>query len=242
MTNLPSDSDGRRFTDREMKLIFERAGEADVAAQPEQGYSLAEMQEIALQVGLSPTEIAKAASTLRTPETSNPILGAPTRFHASRTHRAKLTEDGTADVALRIREATGLHGELRNVPRWHRVACAHRDWTVHCRLHGEGRRNSHRSHGCARRRGVAHGDRRRRRGAIAGLTGGYFIANALQAVGFGEVIVSAVAALGGASAAIRAVWPRVARRWAKKTDALMQSISEAAEQSTNDIDGDKRGG
>jgi len=79
-------------------------------------------------------------------------------------------------------------------------------------------------------------------GAIAGLTGGYFIANALQAVGFGEVIVSAVAALGGASAAIRAVWPRVARRWAKKTDALMQSISEAAEQSTNDIDGDKRGG
>ena len=86
MTNLPSDSDGRRFTDREMKLIFERAGEADVAAQPEQGYSLAEMQEIALQVGLSPTEIAKAASTLRTPETSNPILGAPHAFM----HRARI--------------------------------------------------------------------------------------------------------------------------------------------------------
>jgi hypothetical protein len=32
MANLPSSSDGRRFTDREMKLIFERAGEADVAA------------------------------------------------------------------------------------------------------------------------------------------------------------------------------------------------------------------
>ena len=242
MTNLPSDSDGRRFTDREMKLIFERAGEADVAAQPEQGYSLAEMQEIALQVGLSPTEIANAASTLRTPETSNPILGAPTRFHASRTHRAKLTEDGTADVALRIREATGLHGELRNVlggTEW-RARTATGLFIVDFTARGAGTRidltvvRDEEALLTAIGAGVV--------GAIAGLTGGYFIANALQAVGFGEVIVSAVAALGGASAAIRAVWPRVARRWAKKTDALMQSISEAAEQSTNDIGGDKRGG
>ena len=45
-------SDDRRFTDREMKLIFERAGEADVDAQSDRGYSLAELQEIALQVGL----------------------------------------------------------------------------------------------------------------------------------------------------------------------------------------------
>jgi hypothetical protein len=59
MANLPSGSDGPRFTDREMKLIFERAGEADVAAHSEQGYSLAEMQEIARQLGLNPTEVAK---------------------------------------------------------------------------------------------------------------------------------------------------------------------------------------
>jgi len=32
-------SDGRRFTAREMQLIFERAGEADVAAQGEQGFA-----------------------------------------------------------------------------------------------------------------------------------------------------------------------------------------------------------
>lgn len=40
MSNLPSGT-GRRYTDREMKLIFERASEADVEAHSEQGHSLA---------------------------------------------------------------------------------------------------------------------------------------------------------------------------------------------------------
>ena len=109
-------SDDRRFTDREMRLIFERAGEADVGAQGDRGYSLAEMQEIARQVGLSPTEIARAASTISSPQASYPMLGGPIRFHASHTLNGKLTEDGIASVALKIREATGFHGELREVP------------------------------------------------------------------------------------------------------------------------------
>jgi hypothetical protein len=237
MANLPSGSDGRRFTDREMKLIFERAGEADVAAQSEQGYSLAEMQEIALQVGLNPIDIAKAASTIRAPESSYPILGAPVRFHASRTLPARLTEDGIASVAFRIREATGFHGELRNVPggvEW-RVRTATGLFVVDFTTRGDGTRidltvaRDDEAVLTAMGAGAA--------GAIAGVAAGYFVANALQVVAFGEVVVSAVTAIGGAWAAMRLLWPRVARRWAKKTDALMQSISEAAKQSTNDPDG-----
>jgi hypothetical protein len=238
MANLPSGSDGRRFTGREMKLIFERAGEADVAAQGEQGYSLAEMQEIALQVGLNPIDVVKAASTIRAPETSNPILGAHTHFHASRTLRARLTEDSIASVAVGIREATGLHGELRNVPggaEW-RARAATGLFVVDFTAKGDGTRidltiaREDEAVLTAVGSGVA--------GAIAGVIAAYFISNALGAVGFGEVVVSAVTALAGAAASVRIWWPRVARRWEKRTDALMQSISEAAEQSTNDTEGD----
>ena len=97
-----------------MKLIFDRVGEADVAAQSEQGYSLAEMQEIALQVGLDPTAVAKAASTLRAPQTSNPLLGAPTRFKDAPAFQlafpAFLTLLGGSLVA----------GSARLLPRWAR--------------------------------------------------------------------------------------------------------------------------
>ena len=148
-----------------------------------------------------------------------------------------MTEDGIASVALRIREATGFHGELRNVPggtEW-RARAATGLFVVDFTARGVGTRidltvaRDDEAVLTVIGAGVA--------GALAGVTAGYFIANALQAVGFGEVVVSAVSALGGAWAAIRLLWPRAARRWAKKTDALMQSISEAAEQSTNDTDG-----
>ena len=163
MANLPGGSDDRRYTDREMKLIFERADEADVEAQGEGGHTLAEMQEIARQVGLSPDDIAKAASTLRAPAASFPLLGAPVRFRASRMLPVKLTEDDVTNVAIRIRHFTGFHGELRNVP----------------------------------------------------------------------VLVGLTSAAVGAVAAIRLWWPRVASRWAKRTDALMQSIGDAAETGAN---------
>lgn len=237
MANRPSSSDDRRFTDREMKLIFERAGEADVAAQSEQGYSLAEMEEIARQVGLNPAAIAKAASTIRAPESSHPVLGAPVRFRASRTLPGKLTEDDIASVALHVREETGVHGELRNVPggvEW-RARTAMGLFVVDFTTRGDGTRVD---------LTVARGDEAvltamgaGAAGATVGAIAAYFIANALGAVGFGEVVVSAVTALGGAAAVVRMWWPRVARRWAKKTDALMQSIAESAEQSTHDAGG-----
>ena len=237
MAKRPRGSDAGRFTDRELKLIFERAGEADVAAQSEQGHSLAEMQEIARQVGLNPADIATAASAIREPDTSHPVLGAPTRFHASRTLPARLTKDDIVGVVLRIREATGVHGELRNVPggfEW-RARTATGLFVVDFTARDDGTRidltvaRNEEALLTAIGAGVA--------GAVGGAIASFFIANALQAVGSGEVLVSAVTALAGAWAAMRAWWPRVSRRWAKKTDALMRSIGEAAEQSSNDTDG-----
>lgn len=214
-----------------MKLIFERAGEADVAAHSEQGHSLAEMQEIARQVGLDPNAVAIAASSLRAPETRTPIIGAPVRFHQTRTLPRTLTKDEIIGIALRIRETTGLRGELRNVPggvEW-RERTATGLFAVDFTPRGDttridltvGREDE------ALLTSIGAGIA----GAIVGVAASFFVAEAVNAVGFGEVAISAVSAIGGAIAGVRSWWPRVSRRWAKRTDALMRSIGEAAEQS-----------
>lgn len=229
--------DGRRFTDREMRLIFERAGEADVAAQGDRGYSLAEMQEIARQVGLSPTDVAKAALTIRSPQASYPALGGPIRFHASQTLESKLTDDGIAGVALKIREATGSHGELRSVPggvEW-RVRSATGLIVVDFTARGTGTRID---------LTIARDDQAAVTvigvgavGLVAGIAAGIMAANGLHVGVLAGIGIGAVTAIGGAWAGTRLLWSRAARGWAKKTDALMETINDAARQSANDPDG-----
>jgi hypothetical protein len=230
-------SDGRRFTDREMRLIFERAGEADVGAQGDRGYSLAEMQEIAVQVGLSPTDVARAASTISSPRESYPVLGGPIRFHASHTLGRKLTDDGVASVALKIREATGFHGELRVVPggaEW-RVRSATGLMVVDFTARGTGTRIdltvARDDEAAVTAIGVGFA------GLVAGVAAGIAAAQGLHVGPLAGIGIGAVTAIGGAWAGTRLWWSRAARRWARKTDALMETIGEAAERSTNDLDG-----
>ena len=150
MATHHGDSDGRRFTDREMRLIFERAGEADVGAQGDRGYSLAEIQEIALQVGLSPTDVARAASTISSSQASYPVLGGPIRFS---TPRVRLHFRLRSPVFAEVSRSDGV--SWRTARRTWRclVASAVGDGPHRRRLHGEGHRNPHRSDGCSRRRG-----------------------------------------------------------------------------------------
>jgi hypothetical protein len=230
MATHHGDSAGRRFTDREMRLIFERAGEADVGAQSDKGYSLAEIQEIALQVGLSPTDVARAASTISSPEASYPVLGGPIRFHASRILESTLTDDGVASVALRIREATGLHGELRDVPggaEW-RVRSAMGLIVVDFTARGTGTRVdltvARDDQAAVTAIGVGFA------GLVAGVATAIAAANGLHVGALAGVGIGAVTAIGGAWAGIRLVWSRASRRWARKTDALMETIAEASER------------
>jgi hypothetical protein len=231
MATHHGDSDGRRFTDREMRLIFERAGEGDVAAQSDRGYSLAEMQEIALQAGLSPTDVARAASMIRAAEASYPVLGGPIRFHASRTLDSKLTDDGIASVALRIREATGFHGELRVVPggaEW-RVRSATGLIVVDFTARGAGTRIdltvARDDEAVVTAIGVGFA------GLVTGVVVAIAAANGLHLGPLAGIGIGAVTAIGSAWAGTRLLWSRAARRWARKTDALMETIGEAAELS-----------
>lgn len=235
MATHPDDSDDRRFTDREMKLIFERAGEAD-STQRDQGHTLAELKEIALQVGLNPDDVARAASTINAPQSSNLFLGAPVRFRASRTLDTKLTDDDIASVAIKIREATGLHGELRVVPggaEW-RVRSAAGLIVVDFTARGAGTRIDLM---------IARGDE-----AVLTFMGAEFVGivtgavvavaavSGLDIAPLAGVAVGAVAAIGVGWAGTRMLWSRAARRWAAKTNALMDVIRETAARSGRDRD------
>jgi hypothetical protein len=235
MATHPGGSDGRRFTDREMRLIFERAGEADVGALGERGYSLAEMQEIAVQVGLSPTDVARAASTISSPG-AYPVLGGPIRFRASHILKTKLTDDGIASVALKIREATGAHGELRDVPggaEW-RVRSATGLMVVDFTTRGSGTRIdlmvARDDEAAVTAIGVGAA------GLVTGIAAAIAAANGLHVGVLAGIGIGAVTAIGGAWSGTRLLWSRAARRWARRTDALMETIGEAAERSTSDPD------
>ena len=230
-------SDDRRFTDREMRLIFERAGEADVGAERDRGYSLAEIQEIAAQAGLNPTDVARAASTIRSHTASYPVLGGPIRFHASHTLESKLADHGIASVALKIREATGFHGELRDVPggaEW-RVRSAMGLVVVDFTPRGTRTRIdltvARDDEAAVTAIGVGFA------GLVTGVAVSIAAVASLHVIPVVGIGIGAVAAIGGAWAGMRLVWSRAARRWARKTDALMKAISDAAEQSTSDLDG-----
>jgi hypothetical protein len=230
-------SDGRRFTDREMRLIFERAGEADVGAQGDSGYSLAEMQEIALQVGLNPTDVARVASTIRSPQASYPVLGGPMRFHVSHTLESKLADDGIATVALKIREATGFHGELRDVPggaEW-RVRSAMGLIVVDFTARGTGTRIdltvARDDEAAVTAIGIGFA------GLVTGVAAAIAAVNGLHLIPSVGVGIGAVTAIAAAWAGTRLWWSRAARRWARKTDALMETIGEAAERSAGDLNG-----
>lgn len=208
-----------------MKLIFERAGEADVDAQSDRGYSLAELQEIALQVGLNPADVTRAALTIRSPQASYPVLGAPRRFHASRTLPTKLTDDVIASVALKIRQATGFHGELRNVPggaEW-RVRSAAGLMVVDFTPRDNGTRIDLM---------IARDDEAILKAMAAGLAGlvtGWLATGIAIDIGPAAVAVGGITAIGTAWAGARLLWSRAARRWAEKTNTLMETITEAAD-------------
>lgn len=72
------------FTESEVRVIFERAGQLDRAADHgERRRSLAELQEIGAQAGLDPRDVAAAAESVRAASLQSGIAGAPARFRVT---------------------------------------------------------------------------------------------------------------------------------------------------------------
>jgi hypothetical protein len=67
-----SDPSAPRFSEKELALILHRAAEAQTRSQSGSGYSLAEIQAIASEAGISPHLIEEAAATVRLDQEASP--------------------------------------------------------------------------------------------------------------------------------------------------------------------------
>lgn len=124
----------RRFTDREVARILERAAELDRRApdRPEtsghrptlaRGLTVSQLQEIGVEAGIPPELIAKAAAELSRPATIplSALLGAPPVARETRAVRGRLTRDELAALVRVVDErvpAQGTVTEALGAVRW----------------------------------------------------------------------------------------------------------------------------
>ena len=121
--DTPSEG-GRRYTDREVRLILKSAVElqhdtAD-AREPSGGLSLAELQQVAAETGIDPTVVRRAAAALdgeAPAERGSRFLGGPTEIVVERIVDAPLDPARFDEILAAIRAETRQLGELSSVGR-----------------------------------------------------------------------------------------------------------------------------
>ena len=110
-------SSGRKFNDEEVALIIKRAAELQqteqIAQDPANAMSLAEVEAIAKEAGIEPALIRRAANTLdqrtETPRPS-PWVGAPTRLVFERVVDGEISPDVYEPIVNELRRTFGDNG------------------------------------------------------------------------------------------------------------------------------------
>ncbi len=222
------------YTDREMRLIFERAGELELLPGRERRYSIGEIQAMGKEAGLDADDIARAAISVRVASTRHRLLGAPTRFRGATSVDGKLSETGLADVVAKLRDATGRHGEVRTVPggvEWRARGPLGAYIVDFAPRHGSTRidllvaRDDQAVLTAIGAAFVGLGA-----GALAGVAVGAQLHAGLLA-GFGAGAAAGVAAMW---ASARVLWTRAARRWSARAESVTAVVAEAAKVAARD--------
>lgn len=226
----PSPSSSERYSEQEMALILKRAAELQEGADGRAVQrTLAEIQEIANEVGIDAAFVSEAVAELRRPQVHVGWLGAPTRFHDERSIPGALTPAEIGELLDQARGELGLHGEVHQVfdgVEWRaRSALGMSILTLGPRA--------------GRTRIALTTERLDQAVAIAagsvgiGLLaalGGVAIAinvtdNALLASG-----IVAASAIAGTVVSARALWHGVAERWRRRTRSIVGALADRAAQ------------
>jgi hypothetical protein len=218
------------FTDREVRLIFERAGKLDGASdRGERRLSLAEIQEIGAQAGLDPTDVATAAASIRTPSIEERFSGAPARFRLGARIDQPLGEDGLAALVHAARDATGYHGSVSyggGGAEW-RARSALGVIIVSAHVESRGTRIDVT---------VSREDARVLSTLASGVTGlalggwvATFAAHGLGAHLATSLLVGAVTAAASGWGIARATWRPISARWRERTRDLLAALTRTGE-------------
>jgi len=106
----------RRFNEAEVAEIFARAAESPAPGQrqlaPSEGMSLAQIQDIARDVGIAPAQLAQAVAAveLRGRSTSQSFLGFPIGVSVTVDLPRKLTDDEWERIVVDLRETFDARG------------------------------------------------------------------------------------------------------------------------------------
>ena len=109
----------RRYTDDEVALILRRAAELGGETGPSrsEGLSLAEIQQVAREVGIDPGAVARAAATLQTRKRDRlaAILGGPMHYRLEATMPRRASDADLGRILQSIRRAAGRQGQATQV-------------------------------------------------------------------------------------------------------------------------------
>jgi len=220
----------QRFSDQEMALILKRAAELQEGADG-RGVerSLAEITEIASEVGIDPAFVTEAVAELRRPRVRVGWLGAPLRFHDEQSVPGTLSPDAIGELVDQSRAELGVHGETKQVfdgVEWRAQSLAGAMiMTVAPR--GDGTRIALTTNRTDQATLVVLGSI-----GIGGLCALGGVAIAMNVTDSPLVASTIVAASGlfGAVASARAMWRSVAAHWRRRTSALVASLADRARE------------
>jgi hypothetical protein len=112
-------SDSRRYDEQEIAEILQRATEPDEAAPPAagSGLTLAQIQEVGSEVGITPARIEHAARLLDLPEASPParFLGAPRSVARMVPLDRPLSDDEWMRLVVILRETFAAKGTVEEI-------------------------------------------------------------------------------------------------------------------------------
>ena len=202
------------------------------------------MKAIAVEVGLDPTLIERAARLMPAGSRLDRLLGGPVRHRLDAHFATKLTEERTAHLLSVVRAAVEMQGEGEanaSGMAWNSVAVG--SWSqTFVTAHGEG--EGTRVRVTVDRRGglVGTGFVSLAGGlSVAGLIVGIGVALGVPEVAIGQGVIGGGVA--GGLALGRAVWTSTARGIRKKADALMETISRSlAENGGESASSEETGG
>ncbi|HEX9565347.1 MAG TPA: hypothetical protein VF981_15305 [Gemmatimonadaceae bacterium] len=117
----------RRYSDEEVAAIFERAAETQHAPRAviprREGLTLADMQEIGRDVGISPDLVARAARSIdREPAAKRTLAGMPVGVGRTVQLARRISDEEWERLVVDLRETFDARGVVRNEGRF-------RSWT-----------------------------------------------------------------------------------------------------------------
>jgi hypothetical protein len=228
---------GERYTEQQLVEILRRAAERQegLTTEPDGRFSLAEIQQIASEVGIAPAHVAAAASEVwQKAEPQTGTLGAPTSFRFERWLDGEISESAIGDLFDVARREIGLQGQVNE-------ALDTVEWRARGGLGGAVVSVARRG---GRTKVTVH---LARTDAAALVVSTSAVAGIGAAVGIGAAIGTAAASAGplgiagavavslawagaGSWVAMRAIWRRIARSWAPRTTALGTELVAIAQR------------